>query len=117
MTAQLGAVRRTLMVLMFTLTGISGFATDESTAPGSTEMPSPHRGPSHSMNGDELFAKLLEHNRRRDALLDRYSAVRTYRVASDKGKVYAEEVVRMEYEAPDRKHFVIASETGSSLVR
>lgn len=70
-----------------------------------------------TMTGDELFAKLVEQNQLRDLRLQHYSAVRTYNVASDKGKVYAEEVVRVEYQAPDHKTFVVDSENGSSLVR
>ena len=69
------------------------------------------------MSGDELFSKLLQHNRLRDMRLHQYSAVRTYEVTNDKGKVYAKEVVRMDYHAPDQKRFVTESEEGSKLVR
>ena len=77
----------------------------------------PVRAPFQSMTGDELFARLLEHNRLRDVRLQRYSAVRTYSVTSDKGKVYAREVVRLDYQAPDHKSFRTMSEEGSGLVR
>ncbi len=69
------------------------------------------------MSGDELFSKLLQHNQLRDMRLQQYSAVRTYEVTNDKGKVYAKEVVRMDYHAPDQKRFVAESEKGSKLVR
>jgi len=69
------------------------------------------------MTGDELFTKLLESNRARDARLRQYSAVRTYRVTNDKGKLYAQEVVRVDYQAPDRKEFQTLSEEGSGMVR
>ncbi len=69
------------------------------------------------MTGDELFAKLVEHNRARDSQLRQYSAVRTYRVSNDKGKLYAQEVVRVDYQAPDHKDFSTVSEEGSGLVR
>jgi Outer membrane lipoprotein-sorting protein len=69
------------------------------------------------MSGDELFSKLLQHNQLRDMRLQQYSAVRTYEVANDKGKIYAKEVVRMDYHAPDQKSFVAESEKGSKLVR
>jgi outer membrane lipoprotein-sorting protein len=69
------------------------------------------------MTGDELFAKLSECNRSRDARLQQYSAIRTYRVTSDKGKLYAQEVVQVDYQAPDRKSFRTVSEEGSGLVR
>jgi hypothetical protein len=69
------------------------------------------------MTGDQLFAKILESNRARDAQLRQYSAVRTYRVSNDKGKLYAQEIVRVDYQAPDHKGFVTVSEEGSGLVR
>lgn len=94
-----------------------GLRGDEPGAGEVTETLSPLKAPFQSMTGDELFARLLEHNRLRDIRLQRYSAVRTYEVASDKGKIYAEEVVRVEYQAPDRKTFVTHSEKGSALVR
>lgn len=94
-----------------------------STGPGPTAgvalsgEPSP-LGPSfRSVTGDDLFSKLLEHNQLRDAHLRDYSALRNYSVTNDKGKVYAEEVVRVTYNAPDRKNFVIESASGSALVR
>jgi hypothetical protein len=111
-------MRRTLVVAaVFGFTVVGCRAGDDLGAGEVTETLSPLRAPFQSMTGDELFAKLLEHNRLRDIRLQRYSAVRTYDVASDKGKVYAEEVVRVEYRAPDHKSFVTDSEKGSALVR
>jgi hypothetical protein len=78
---------------------------------------SPLKPVSRELAGDEIFAKLLEHNRLRNSHLLQYAAERTYRVSNDKGKVYAEEVVNVQYQAPDRKSFVTVSEEGSSLVR
>jgi len=69
------------------------------------------------MTGDQLFAKLMECNRTRDSRLRQYSAVRTYRVSNDKGKLYAQEVVQVDYQAPDHKGFRTVSEEGSGLVR
>jgi hypothetical protein len=69
------------------------------------------------VTGAEIFAKLLEHNHLRDAQLERYSVVRTYQVTNDQGKLYATEIVRMRYLAPDHKHFSIRSAEGSWLVR
>jgi len=109
---------RTLMAaLMFGLTVAGSFAEAEPGAGEVSALVSPLQGPFQSMTADELFAKLLEQNRLRDLRLQRYSAVRTYNVASDKGKIYAEDVVRVEYRAPDHKTFVISSEKGSTLVR
>ena len=87
-------------------------ASDEILAP-LTPLSSAYQG----VTGDRLFARLLEGNRVRDARLRQYSVVRTYRVSNDKGKRYAEEVVRMDYQAPDHKDFLTVSEEGSGLVR
>lgn len=70
-----------------------------------------------SMTGDQLFAKMLDHNRTRDALLRQYSEIRTYEVSNDKGKVCAQEVVQVGYRAPDQKSFHTVSAEGSGLVR
>jgi len=113
MAAPLSAIRRTLVVLVG-LAAIRGLAADD---PNPSETLSPLHAPFRSVTGEELFAKLLEHNRLRDIRLQQYSAARTYKVTNDKGKVYAEDEVRVEYQAPDRKTFVIDSEKGSKLVR
>jgi len=65
----------------------------------------------------QIFDELLAHNALRTAMLLNYSALRTYQVVDLKGKVHAEEVGRMEYQAPDQKKFVVTSEQGSALVR
>lgn len=70
-----------------------------------------------SPTGDEIFAKVLEHNRLRESRLEQYSALRTYSAASLKGRVYAEETVRMQYRAPETKVFTTVHENGSSIVR
>ena len=65
----------------------------------------------------QIFAELIAHNeRRKSALLD-YTSLRTYRVVDLKGKVHAEEIGRMEFRAPDKKTFVVTSESGSGLIR
>ena len=126
MTAPLGLttilmtrlMTRTLMVaVVLGCAPVGARAGDEPGSGGVAENLSPLRAPFQSMTGDELFARLLEHNRLRDLRLERYRAVRTYEVASDKGKIYAEEVVRVEYRAPDHKTFITDSEKGSALVR
>ena len=113
---------RTLVVaLVFGFTAVGGLRGDEPGSGEVTETPAPPLlplgVPFQHMTGDELFAKLLEHNRLRDLRLQQYSAVRTYEVTNDKGKLYAEQVVRVEYQAPDHKTFVTDSEKGSGLVR
>jgi len=87
-------------------------------ATGPVQQPLKPLSPVHAgMTGDELFAKLLECNRARDRQLRQYSVVRTYRVSNDKGKLYAQEVVRVDYQAPDHKGFRTISEEGSGMVR
>ncbi len=105
-----------LVVLAMGLTAVAALAAEEPTG----EVPesvSPLAPAFQGMTGDELFSKLLEHNRLRDTRLEQYSAARTYAVTNDKGKVYAEEVIRVHYRAPDHKTFVTDSEKGSRLVR
>ena len=110
--------RRTLMVtLMFGLTVSGGLAADKTSAGEVSETLSPLQGRFQSMTSDELFTKLVEHNRIRELRLEQYSAVRTYEVTNDKGKLYAREVVRVGYQAPDRKTFVTESEKGSAVIR
>jgi outer membrane lipoprotein-sorting protein len=86
-------------------------------APRLAETISPLQVGFQAMTGDELFAKLLEHNRIREARLQQYTTVRTYEVTNDQGKIYAREVVRVAYQAPDHKSFHIESEEGSAMVR
>jgi hypothetical protein len=69
------------------------------------------------VSGDQLFAELNSHNEIRKSGLRDYSVLRTYQVIDQKGKVHAEEVGWMEFRAPDRKTFIVTSETGSGLIR
>jgi hypothetical protein len=69
------------------------------------------------LTGEEIFGKLLEHNRLRASRLQQYSALRTYSATNHKGKLYAEEIVRVQYQAPDTKVFTTVRENGSSMVR
>ncbi len=68
------------------------------------------------LTGDILLAKLLEHNRLREARLRQYSVPRTYRIQNDKGKVRAEVQVLLHYRAPGTKEFKIVAEKGSGLI-
>ncbi len=65
----------------------------------------------------QVFAELAAHNEKRKAALHDYTVLRTYQVVDLKGKIHAEEIGRMEFLAPDKKTFTVASESGSSLVR
>ncbi|HME00457.1 MAG TPA: hypothetical protein VKM93_24390 [Terriglobia bacterium] len=105
-----------LIVLAVGLTTRTALGAD-GTAPVLGDTISPLQATFQGMTGDELFAKLLEHNQIQDARLRQYSGVRTYEVASDKGKIYAREVVSVHYQAPDQKSFHTESEEGSRLVR
>lgn len=69
------------------------------------------------VTSSQIFDELLAHNALRAATLQSYTALRTYQVVDLQGKVHAEEVGQMEYQAPDRKKFAVTSEQGSALVR
>lgn len=69
------------------------------------------------LTGDEVVAKMLERNRLRNEQLQRYSAVRTYEIRNPEGKLAAQAVVRVDYQAPDKKTFNKTSEKGSGIVR
>jgi len=66
---------------------------------------------------DQVGRELLTHNEQRKKALAEYASLRTYRVIDLKGKVHAEEIGRMEFHAPDKKTFVLTSESGSGLIR
>jgi hypothetical protein len=70
-----------------------------------------------AVTADQLFARMTASNELRTAALRDYLAVRTYQVVDLKGTVHAEEIGKMEYHAPDKKTFVVTSESGSALVR
>ncbi len=70
-----------------------------------------------SLTGDEVVAKMLERNQLRNEQLQQYSAVRTYEIRNPEGKLAAQAVVRVEYQAPDKKTFNKTSEKGSGIVR
>jgi hypothetical protein len=69
------------------------------------------------LTGDDVIARMLERNRLRNEQLKRYSAVRTYEIRNPEGKLAAQAVVRVEYQAPDKKTFNKTSERGSGIVR
>ena len=69
------------------------------------------------ISSDKVIAELVAHNESRTAALLSYDASRTYRVLDSSGKVRAEEIGRMEFRAPDKKIFVVASEGGSGIIR
>ncbi len=72
---------------------------------------------SMALTGDAIITRMLAQNRVRSERLLRYSSVRTYEVRNLQGKLAAQTVVRMDYEAPDKKTFNKTSERGSGIVR
>jgi hypothetical protein len=80
--------------------------------------PSPvYTSPSATLTADDVIARMLERNRSRSSQLQRYIEVRTYEIRNSEGKLAAQAVVRVNYEAPDRKDFSKTSERGSQIVR
>jgi hypothetical protein len=69
------------------------------------------------LTGDAVFAKVLERNGRQDALLREYSEVRTYQVRNTKGRLVAQAIVQVNYQAPGEKTFRMVSEEGSWMIR
>jgi hypothetical protein len=111
------AIRSFLIAAM--ILGLAASALSESRqsqeAPGEPSAPMEPLGPGVSEN--QVFAQFIARNNLRKAELAGYTAVRTYAVVDLNGKVHAEETGRMEFRAPDKKAFVVTSETGSAMVR
>lgn len=103
-----------VFVAMAVLAAKATAQTDQTSKPELTTPLAPLRP---GVTGGQLFAELDAHNEARKSALHDYTALRTYQVIDLKGKVHAEEVGRMEFRAPDKKTFVVASEGGSGLVR
>lgn len=82
---------------------------DETSASGVTN--------SVRLTTDDVIAKMIERNRLRSEALHRYSVLRTYEIKNSDGKLTAQAVVRVTYDAPDRKTFDKTSEHGSGIVR
>ena len=82
-----------------------------------TELTAPLEPLRPGVTESQLFAELDAHNELRKSALHDYTARRTYQVVDLKGKVHAEEIGRMEFHAPDKKTFVVTSESGSGIVR
>jgi len=95
---------RGLSLVLAAASTVTSAAADPATAPP-------------SLTGDEIFARLVEHNQQRENLLRHYSVRRTYSAENKSGKVYAVEEVRMNFAAPGEKKFEVTSSQGSWLVR
>jgi hypothetical protein len=84
------------------------------TAIGGTSASAPA---ADGLTGDEVVARMIERNRQRNEHLRSYSAVRKYEIRNPDGRVSAETVVRVDYQAPGTKTFQKVSEEGSWVVR
>ena len=107
-----------LTVLIVAMVGVAArpmglYAQNES----SQEVPTQLDPPAPGISGGDIFRDLLQHNDMRSAELKQYSAIRTYEVVNPSGKLYARQVVRLDYRAPDTKMFMTTFEEGSGLVR
>ena len=90
----------------------------QSTHPQETpDAPTQLDPPAPGVSGSEIFRELLHHNDMRNAELKQYSAIRTYEVKNTSGKLYARQVVQLDYRSPDTKVFMTTLEEGSGLVR
>ncbi len=119
MAAHIGRIER-LVVVAFILgaasaapvTKAQGFA-----AASTREVRLSNYSAPADLTADDVIARMLERSRLRNEQLRRYSAVRTYEIRNPEGKLAAQALVRVEYQAPDKKTFNKTSEEGSRLVR
>src|SRR6266436_5989939 len=109
-----------LVTILFVLgvTSLASVAQGQSYASETTEVGARLTdAASVGLTSDEIVAKMLARNHLRNEQLRRYSAVRTYEIRNLEGKLAAQAVVRVDYEAPDKKTFNKTSEKGSGIVR
>ena len=118
-TIEVGRCKRSVVFAL-----ILGAASAVSTGQGQSfagKTPEETSGSSYgahtALTGDDIIATMVERNRVRNEHLQRYSAVRTYEIKNLPGKLAAQAVVRVDYEAPDKKTFHKTSESGSVIVR
>ena len=112
------AIKRVVLAIaIVTLIQCVAWSTDRLSETRAYEPSTSVEQPTVSTSGDHIFNELLRHNAFRDAALERYSVLRTYEVKSATGKLYAREIVKMDYQAPNEKTFFTVSEEGSGLVR
>src|SRR5260370_474267 len=119
MAIQIGQ-RKTRVVIAFVLGAAPAVSFEQSQSFASqppAEAASSGYTAAMGLTGDDISGKMLERKRWRNGQLQRYSAVRTYEIRNLEGKVAAQAVVRVDYEAPYKKTFNKTSEKGSGLVR
>ena len=119
MKIQIGSCKRWFVIAFILGTTLVASAAQGQSFTGKTpeETAGSSYGASMALTGDYVIAKMLERNRVRSERLERYSSVRTYEVRNLQGKLAAQTVVRVNYEAPNKKTFNKTSERGSGIVR
>ncbi len=70
-----------------------------------------------TLTANEIAVRMNARDRERQAALEHYQSQRTYRVQyhGPMGDHSAEVLAKMEFSAPDQKHFTILSESGSTV--
>jgi hypothetical protein len=108
------------MVIAFIL-GVASAApvaeSQDAATPIAPQTPLSTDGARVGLTGDDVVAQMLQRNLLRNRQLQKYSAVRTYEIRNLEGKLAAQAVVRVEYQAPDKKTFSKTSEKGSGIAR
>ena len=70
------------------------------------------------LSADEVMQRVMERNEQRAKALANYSSIRTYHLECHcVSHKKADMVVRVDYQAPDKKEFTILEESGSGSVR
>jgi hypothetical protein len=74
-------------------------------------------GAAQALTADEIVTRMMQRDRERQVALDRYGSMRTYHMEyhGPIGERKADMVVRMQFSAPDKKEFVVVSESGSTI--
>ncbi len=116
-TARTKLILRLVAATFIVVTVLMVEAKAQSDLENQTELTAPLEPLRPGVTESQLFAELDAHNELRKSALHDYTARRTYQVVDLKGKVHAEEIGRMEFHAPDKKIFVVTSESGSGVVR
>src|SRR6202051_3838953 len=119
MPAHFGRIEGMVAIALFlgVTSGAPVAQSQEATGQMARDMALSRYGASIGLTGDDVIAQMLQRNRLRNQQLQQYSAVRTYEIRNLEGKLAAQAVVRVEYQAPDRKTFSKTSEKGSGIVR
>ena len=97
-TVSLGVTRLFLATALLGMIAATARPADQSAQAESSQEPTAQLDPpTPGASGGEIFRALLEHNDMRNAELKQYSAIRTYEVRNTSGKVYARQVVQLDY--------------------